>query len=370
MRLEEIKIKGFKSIRELALPLAPLNVLIGANGAGKSNFMGVFKFLNAIVNENLQLYVGTAGGADQLLYFGRQTTERIEIEVWFTVKENLANGYKCSLIPAAGDKLTFESEQTYSHDRSQHPRPYEQSLGAGHQESNLQTFVKSHGGVARHTLKAMRSWKIYHFHDTSDSAKVKQTVSIDDNHRLRDDASNLAAYLYFLKEKEPGHYRNIVDAIRLVAPFFGDFDLRPNPLNPDKIKLEWRERSSDAYFDANALSDGTLRFISLATLLLQPPSRLPSTLFLDEPELGLHPYAITILANLLRSAAEQTQVIVATQSVTLVNQFEPGDIIVVDRMDDQSVFVHLGAEEIDSWLDDYGLGDLWEKNVFGGRPTA
>lgn len=216
----------------------------------------------------------------------------------------------------------------------------------------------------------MRSWKIYHFHDTSNSAKVKRTVNLNDNRRLREDASNLAAYLYFLKEKEPAYYRNIVDTVRMVAPFFDDFDLRPNSLNPDKIKLEWRERGSDAYFDANSLSDGTLRFISLVTLLLQPPGRLPSTILLDEPELGLHPYAITILANLLRSAAEHTQVIVATQSVTLVNQFEPDDIIVVDRVKDQSVFVHLGAAEIDSWLDDYGLGDLWEKNVFGGRPTT
>jgi len=298
-------------------------------------------------------------------------TERIEIEVWFAGDEQLANGYRCVLVPTAGDRLIFEREETYFHDRSKHPgKPYEIFLGAGHQESLLRDTARRTGGVPSYVLTAMESWTIYHFHDTSDSAKVKQTGDLADNRRLRHDASNLAAYLYFLREVEPDHYRNIVDTIRMVAPFFEDFDLRPSPLNPDKIKLEWRERGTDAYFDASTISDGTLRFMCLAALLLQPPDRLPSTILLDEPELGLHPYAITILANLLRSAAEQTQVIVATQSVTLVNQFEPDEVIVVDRKDGQSVFARLGAKEVEAWLDDYGLGDLWEKNVFGGRPTA
>lgn len=368
MRLERIKVKGFKSIRELDLPLKPLNVLIGANGAGKSNLISVFRLLNELVNGNLQLYVGKVGGADQLLYFGRTTTQRIEIEVWFTTDDSLANGYRCSLIPAAGDKLIFEREETFFHDRRYYAQPLSQSLGEGHQESRLRE-VAQRGGVPKHVLKAMQSWTIYHFHDTSDSARVKQTCDLDDNRYLRHDASNLAAYLYLLREKEPEAYRNIVETIRLVAPFFADFDLRPSPLNPNKIKLEWRERNSDAYFDANAISDGTLRFMCLSTLLLQPPDRLPSTILLDEPELGLHPYAIALLANLLRSAAEHTQVIVATQSVTLVNQFEPDDIIVVERRDNQSVFDHLKPAAIHDWLDDYGLGDLWEKNVLGGRPT-
>jgi len=265
--------------------------------------------------------------------------------------------------------LIFENESIYFHDRLRHNRPYEEALGVGHQESRLREMAQHQKKIPKHVLTAMQSWTIYHFHDTSESAKVKQTGDIDDNRRLRHDASNLAAYLYFLREKERRYYQNIVDTIRMVAPFFEDFDLRPSPLNPNKIKLEWRERGTDAYFDANAMSDGTLRFICLATLLLQPPDRLPSIILLDEPELGLHPYAITILANLLRSAAQQTQVIVATQSVTLVNQFEPDEVIVVDRKDGQSVFAHLGAAEIDTWLDEYGLGDLWEKNVFGGRPS-
>jgi predicted ATPase len=220
--------------------------------------------------------------------------------------------------------------------------------------------------ISSHVIRAFKNWKIYHFHDTSSSAKIKQKGDLSDNVTLRPDAGNLAAFLYRLRETRRDTYRNIVDAVRMVAPFFDDFDLRPDRLNPEKIRLEWHEKGSDSYFNAAALSDGTLRFISLATLLLQ--SKLPTTLLLDEPELGLHPYAITMLAELLRVAAERTQVLVSTQSVTLVNQLSPEEVIVVDRPEGESVFRRLSSDEIGSWLDDYALGELWEKNVVGGRP--
>ena len=198
--------------------------------------------------------------------------------------------------------------------------------------------------MAYYVLNSLKSWKVYHFHDTSESSKVKQTCNINDNRFLRPDAGNLAAYLYLLKEAHNPYYDNIVDSIRMVAPFFDDFNLRPSPFNPETIKLEWKHKDSDEYFDGHSLSDGTLRFICLATLLLQPS--LPETILLDEPELGLHPYAISLLATLLRSTSTRTQVIASTQSVTLVNQLTPEDILVVDRDKQQSTFRRLNEEEI------------------------
>ena len=212
----------------------------------------------------------------------------------------------------------------------------------------------------------MKSWHVYHFHDTSATAKIKFPGDIEDNVELRDDASNLAAFLYLLRERHPAHYQKIVRSIQLVAPFFDNFDLKPSRLNPEKIRLEWREKGSDAYFNAHALSDGTLRFMCLATLLQMPDP--PATILIDEPELGLHPYAITLLAALLRSAATHTQVIVSTQSVTLVNQFKPDDLVVVERQDNQSVFRRPDAQALAEWLEDYSVGELWEKNLLGGRP--
>lgn len=360
MKLERIKVEGFKSIKEMNLQLRDLNVLIGANGSGKSNFIAVFKLLNQIVEQNLNFYVRQSGGPDNFLYFGTKITDRIRIALSFD-----PNGYEAVLVPTRNNSLIFFEENYWYHNSS-----YDQSktynLGKGHEETKLVGAAKKDRPAA-YVLESIRDWKIYHFHDTSDTAKVKGLADIGDNRILKPDASNLAAFLYRLQQTTTQYYDIIVQTIRLTIPFFDNFVLRPTPENPNKIKLEWRERGHpDSYFDAHYLSDGTLRFICLATLLLQ--ATLPSTILLDEPELGLHPHAIILLASMLKSAATKTQVIVSTQSVPLVNQFEPKDIIVVDKEDDQSTFKHLDEQYLSDWLTEYTLGDLWEKNIIGGRP--
>jgi len=362
LEIKAIKIRGFKSIRDLDLPLNSLNVLIGANGSGKSNFISLFNLLNRIIEERLQVFVAQAGGPDSLLHYGRKTTDKLEVKIDFP-----PNSYEFSLIPTQDNSLIFDEETCYFHD-PKYEIPCKVDLGGGQKETALNSNDVEWGqGVIEHVLNSIESWIIYHFHDTSPSSLMKQKGNLDDNLMFRADAANLAAYLFLLREKHRQHYDNIVATVQLAAPFFDDFILRPDPLNPRMIQLEWREKASDTYFNAHALSDGTLRFICLAVLLLQPHP--PSLILLDEPELGLHPYAINLLADLLKSAATHTQVIVATQSVTLVNQFDYPDIIVVEREDRQSVFRQLKGEDMEHWLDEYGLGDLWEKNVIGGRPA-
>ncbi len=241
------------------------------------------------------------------------------------------------------------------------------TFGQGGSVSSMESTLKEVDHIGpRQILQDLEVYGVYHFHDTSDTAGVKGTCDVDDNRYLRPQAENLAAFLYWMAKKKPDHFANVQDTLRQVAPFFGEFRLAPSKLNEAKIRLEWKEKGSDAYFNASSLSDGTLRFICLAALLLQP--ELPAVLLLDEPELGLHPAAITVLASLLSSAATRTQVIVATQSVTLVNQFEPNEVWTVDREEEQSVFRHLSKADMAAWLDEYGLGDLWEKNILGARP--
>ena len=364
MALDRFEISGFRSIEAVDLTLRPLNVLIGANGAGKSNLIGAFGLLKEIVDQRLQVAVARRGGATPLLHYGPKQTSEIRLVLHFG-----KNGYEARLGAAEGDTLFFEREQCWFHGDN-HPTPYQVPLGAGHRESRLAEKVNDArgGAVASRVLDTLRSWSIYHFHDTSRTAVVKQKGKIDDNASLRPDAGNLAAFLHRLQTVEERAYRRIVAAIRQVAPFFDDFQLRPDPLSEGVIQLEWREHGSDAYFNAHALSDGTLRFICLAALLLQPAP--PSLILIDEPELGLHPFAITQLAALLQSAATKTQLLVGTQSVTLMNQLEPEDIVVVDRAKGPSTFRRIGPDEVAAWVDDYALGELWEKNVLGGRPQA
>jgi predicted ATPase len=308
------------------------------------------------------------GGSESLLYYGQKFTDAIQIYLKFNMQGTHYNAYHCILVPTIDDKLVFEDENCFFHDLS-YPSPITKGLGTGHKESNLGESSKNIR-VASYVYSNLKSWKVYHFHDTSDTAKVKRIGSINDNLYLRPDASNLAAFLYLLKNTRKEHYLAIRDTIRLVTPFFDDFLLRPIPGNEDFIRLEWHERGSDYPFLAHHISDGTLRFMCLATLLLQPI--LPSTILVDEPELGLHPYAIVVLASLIKSASERTQIIISTQSVSLVNQFNAEDLLIVERIENNGMYEttisSVDPQRLSSWLEEYSLGELWEKNVLGGRP--
>lgn len=356
--LDRIEIEGYKSVAACDLTLRPLNVLVGPNGAGKSNFISVFGLLGAMVNGSLQLAVGRAGGASTILHGGPKQTPRLRLHTYFGV-----NQYDAALVPTANDELIFEHETCYFMRSDE--TPWSTRIASGTRESSLRDAATM-SAVPWYCLHAMESWRVFHFHDTSAQAGSKQKQPLADNNALRSDGSNVAPLLYRLREAHPDHYRRIVDSIRMVAPFFHDFTLRPDRLNADRIQLEWRQVGSDQYFNAHALSDGTLRFICLSTLLLQPEP--PPVVVIDEPELGLHPYAITQLADMVRAASVQHQLIVSTQSVTLLNQFDPADVIVTEQHHGASTFQRPDWEALQVWLRECAVGELWEKNVLGGRP--
>ena len=207
---------------------------------------------------------------------------------------------------------------------------------------------------------------VHHFQDTGDKSSYRDTSRVADSRFLRADGSNLASVLYRIRTSNPGLFRKIEDVIHETTPSFRCFNLMPDPTNKENLRLLWHPVGEDVLFDEFQLSDGTLRLMSLFTLLLQP--ELPGLLLIDEPEIGLHPAAISILADLLKKASEKTQIIISTQSIDLVNCFSPEDIIVGDYVNNQSVFRRLSTDELKSWLDDYTLGELWEKNIFGGQP--
>lgn len=356
--ITSITIRGYKSIRSLEdFELRQMNLLIGANGAGKSNFISLFRMLAELFEQRLQVFVQEQDGPDALLFGTRKRTEQLEAELYFG-----RNGYRFALVPA-GKRLIFAREETYfSGDFAGdvwHP------LSSGHEEARLPASKDSFAPFVR---TAVTAWRIYHFHDTSTSSPIRQAQAVRDNLRLKPDAGNLAAFLRLLRERYPPHYQKIVEIVRRVAPFFGDFVYREEP--GEQIELEWREVDDpDTVRGPRQLSDGTLRFICLATLLLQPEDLRPVTILIDEPELGLHPFALSVLAALLRQASERCQLIVSTQSVELVNEFAPEDIVVVSRRDGASALERLDAERLQEWLEDYALGDLWKMNVLGGRPS-
>jgi predicted ATPase len=365
--LDWITIKGFKSISSIEkLRLQAINVVIGPNGSGKSNFIGVFSFLHAIREGKLQDYVTKAGGAEKVLHFGSKATKKIELHISFKGERNQ---YSITFSPTNADELFPTDEMAYYWNKGAgYERPLGTSLERKGKEAGISDPPKG-ASVERYVADHLKSWRLYHFHDTSVSSPLKKTASLNDNRFLNPDGSNLASFLYYLREKQEASYKLIRSAVQRVAPFFDDFQLQPLKLKPDTIQLEWRHKNSDSYFDASSLSDGTLRFIALATLFLQPQQYRPSVILVDEPELGLHPFAITILASLIKAASEKTQVILSTQSPLLLDHFEPKDVLVADRVEGGTQLTRLDKSKLESWLEDYSLGQLWEKNELGGRPS-
>ena len=363
--LDYITVKGFKSIASIeGLETGPLTVLIGPNGSGKTNFIGVFSFLNAVREGRLYDYVGKAGGADKVLHFGSRVTKQVHVHISF---QGERNQYEIKLEPNGADELLPQSETVCFWDKARgFSSPYDEAIeGAGREAGISRRHSK---GVARYVRRHLDSWRLYHFHDTSVDSPMKKTADVDDNRYLRTDGSNLAAFLYLLREKHEDSYSIIVRTVRQVAPFFRDFALEPRGLNPNKINLEWSHEGTDAYFDASSLSDGTLRFMALATLFLQPAEYRPSVILVDEPELGMHPYAITLLAALMKQASTEAQVVVSTQSSLLLDHFEPEEVLVAERVDGATRFNRLESSKLEPWLKSYSLGQLWEKNELGGRP--
>ena len=234
--------------------------------------------------------------------------------------------------------------------------------------SKLESNLSYSGNIDQQILlNSISRLTVFQFHDTGFNSKSKQPGFTRDYAYLQEDGGNIASFLYRLQESSSDNFRMIEKVIQSIAPFFGSFYLQPDEINPQQIFLRWREKGFDQLFTAHNLSDGTLRMICLATLLLQPDP--PATIIIDEPELGLHPFAISKLAGLIQTLPETTQVIISTQSVNLVNEFNADDIVVVQREDNhETTFMRQSEESLAAWLKDYSIGELWEKNVLGGRP--
>lgn len=338
--IKSIHLENYKSILKADISLTNLNILIGANGAGKSNFISFFAFLQQMQKDNLRNYVLSKGGQDAFLYYGRKHSAYMEFSIGFSQ-------YNLEYL----DTLRVES-------------------GGGFFSRPGDSIIVSRGdsqtpGYHIYRNNILSNIQVYHFHDTSDSSPLKSIVNKDDNLFLRSDGANIAAMLKLVYDKHPEYYRLIVDTVRMVVPDFHDFVIR----DTEFITLEWFNKNNvDIPWKAHYLSDGSLRFIALAILLLIPTELQPQTIIIDEPELGLHPSAINIFSGLIKRAANERQVIISTQSPALLANFEPQDIIVVDKKDKSSEFKRLNKEDLNTWLEDFSLPQLWDMNVIGGRP--
>ncbi|MBA4366185.1 MAG: recombinase RecF [Desulfobacterium sp.] len=362
--LDKLTIRGFKSIRALEdFELKDLNVFIGGNGAGKSNLIDFFRLLRQIIDGNLNEYIKSRGGISDFLFNGRKVTSQMEFKTIFGTR-----GYRFKIIPGPSENCLLNDEARFY----KHGSTGWWVLGNSPDgKSLLGKEAKSKSRDSKFSMpvfSAISSWQIYHFHDTSATASMRHYEIVQDNKVLRFDASNIAPYLLHLRDDYPDAYREILDSVRLVMPFFNDFLLDVTEFGEKQmVNLSWQQKGSDYPMQPYHFSDGSIRFICLATALLQP--KPPSTIIIDEPELGLHPSAISILAELIQNTSKRTQLIVATQSPALIDHFSVEDVIVVNRKDGASTFERLQEKDFNAWLETYSVGELWSKNVISGGPV-
>lgn len=353
--MDYIELKGYKSIRHQRVDFKNINILIGANGSGKSNFISFFEFLNKLYNRNLSEYISLKGGEDKILFEGKDITDEISFKIEFGEGQN---GYS-AVLKLGDDGFVFSEERLiYQRDRGVDINGYTK-------EARLKITDNFR---ARYVIKYLNGFRKYHFHDTGSKSPFTQMSNIEnDIYYLYEKGENLAAFLYEIHVKNPIVYHRIISTIQSVAPYFSDFFFQPNQEN--YIRLQWKDKYSNTVYGVNDLSDGTIRFIALTTLFMQP--NLPETIIIDEPELGLHPTAISKLAGLIKAvASKDCQVIIATQSTDLISYFQPEDILTVDQVNGETQLNRLDRETLSIWLEDYTLDDLWKRNIISaGQPN-
>ena len=372
MRLSRIMLKGFRSISNQKyeeLPLGDVTVLLGANGAGKSNIVLFFKMLNHMMTGALGDFVGKYG-ADQLLFYGLKRTDSLSFTLCFLSQtEDVEDLYSVELSHRRSDSLFVKNERI-RHFRQGYTQPQDYFLT--NQEDRGEIFLPKDTRPTSKVISALLSGiRAYQFHDTSDASHIRNRAYIGNSRFLYSDGGNLAAFLKMLHDTDEfrPYYDRIVRHIQTVMPQFRDFVLET--VRENYLYLNWRDTSgSDYLFGPDQLSDGSLRFMALTSLLLQPPQIMPKVIVIDDPELGLHPAAVAELAGMVHSASQYAQILLATQSTRLVDEFSPEQIVIIERErgEEGAKIRQLDVDELRDWLREYSLSELWEKNVIGAQP--
>ena len=371
--IESVSIQGFRSLADVEISAMPSTaVLIGANGSGKSNFIRFFEMLGWMLrSRRLAEFVERYGGADDQLFGGNTVTPRLTARVGMRTYAGL-NEYRFALSYAHPDRFLFTEEELRLTPGDLSGAGRWQSLGSGHPEASIveaaqsSAFPNVNPTIAAVIVNLLRSCSVYHFHDTSDSSNFKQRWDSEDNYQLRSHGGNLAAVLYWLEHNDVRRYEEICRQIGRILPGFDQFEIRESF---GKVALRWKAKGTDKTFGAHLTSDGSLRFFALVTLLNLPTEMLPDVILLDEPELGLHPAAVSLVGGMIKSLSQERQVIIATQSPMLVDVFDLEQIIVMELRDGRTEVSTLSSDEYKLWLEEcFTAGELWQKNLLGGRP--
>ena len=367
--LERIRIRGFRSLADIEIEdLSHISVMIGANGSGKSNLIRFFEMVSWMLkSRSMAEFITRQGGADDQLYCGSTVTPRMAATLTIGTDAG-RNEYQFALAHAHPDRLMFVDEAFRFKRETIDAEPDWFHLDSGHTEAKILETAQSDGPgsqTARVIVALLRSCAVYQFHDTSNDSRFKKRCDSSDNAQLRSHGGNLAAILLRLEREDIRRFDMICNHIGRVLPVFDRFEIEETR---GTALLRWKAKGTDKTFGAHLTSDGSLRLFALVTLLNLPSDMLPGVVLLDEPELGLHPAAIGLIAGMINQRRLDRQFVVATQSPRFVDSFGLDEIIVLELRDGRTEFRRLDPDEYRHWIEEFSPGQLWEKNVLGGRP--
>lgn len=401
LTLRRIKIQGFKSLKDVDLQnLNRISVFVGANGAGKSNLLSALRWIPLMQSSDITYWSEMQGGLNAILHGGTKQTQsilmRLEFEGEYSIlaceKRNAGIfAYEARLIHARGN-LLFEEEKVEFKKQGQESWKTIH-LGSGHRWTALhrsETRDETDEMSVRAIRYSIRNMGYFHFHDTSDESPLRRGSRIDDTGLLNTFGANLPSFLRMLQDSQKEDYqialRRIIGLTKRIAPYIKNIyptisllspiedqelkilDLINRPdLAKATVNLRWTD-TQDRSFNAYDLSDGTLRSLALFTVLGQPWDLRPRFITIDEPELGLHPAALHLFCALCRSVSSDSQIFLATQSLFLLDSFDLSQIIVAEQHQGETRFKTLSQDDLQIWLDDYSLSEIFEKHIIGGYP--
>ena len=370
--IESLRVKGFRSLADVEIDNMPrATLLIGANGSGKSNLVRFFEMMSWMIRApRLNGFVQRYGGANDQLFGGSKIS--LQMEAQLAIRTNCGrNDYRFTLEYAQPDRFQFVDEAfRFTRVGSGAAAPW-QKLGHGHVEAKIaevrssDEFVDFNPNAARVLVHLLRRCSAYQFHDTSFNSPFMTACDPTQRNYLFSNGGNLAAILLRLEREYSRRFESICNYIGRCLPNFDRFQIEENA---KPFLLQWKAKGMDKTFGPHLTSDGSLRLFALITLLNLPSAMLPDVLLLDEPELGLHPAAIALVGDMIKAFAEERQVIVATQSPLLVDEFDLDEIHVLELTDGRTTIRRHDKKEYLHWLEKYTTGELWRKNLIGGRP--
>jgi predicted ATPase len=383
--IRNIKLSNFRSFRDLDLALGNLNVLIGRNGSGKSNFLSLFDLLGKAARGNLNGFIRQQVGTfDDLRHYHTVNNDIIFWEIEFSSEHHGALYYRAELGARAPAGYTVLLERLERSPNEGYENRYKflevyngrvkilKTYARGDQEEQAATFENATQELILPQLlnetrypaqveahRYLRDLHVFQGFGDSELETVRgaQLLDVVDPLRLNPDGSNLISVLNALMQD--ARYDDVLaqlyDVLRTVFPDFKQFDLPT--AGGGRATLAYRSQDLRRSISAHLMSDGQLRFLGLLMLLMLPNP--PGLIAIDEPEIGMHPKMIDVFAEILREAAERTQVIVATHSPQLLDRLPPESMLIVEREEGASTITRLNVDEVSPWLDDYAPGYLW-----------